>query len=217
MQFKLLYTGQLLGASRNNSRFSHKHDIRKALSPQLSQLWRNPGVLRELAMDIGRPKVNQNAGLGEKEFLDQAYQIGVETIANNWLQNSSRYVPLVTTNVATRCRIDILFLRPGRKGLVVQGGDIDNRIKTLFDAFRLPKGGQENVSDVGTWFVLLEDDSLISDLRVTTDTLLMLPSEAELKPNDVFLVIDVRIEGLDEADYDWVWRPGRLPRSVDHQ
>jgi hypothetical protein len=35
--------------------------------------------------------------------------------------------------------LNILFLRADIPGKVVQSGDIDNRLKTLFDALRMPQ------------------------------------------------------------------------------
>src|SRR3990170_447020 len=39
MEFRLTYEGQLLGASRSNTRAEHKHEIRKVFHRQLRQLW----------------------------------------------------------------------------------------------------------------------------------------------------------------------------------
>lgn len=38
MEFRLIYDGQLLGASRNNTRSEHKHDIRRVFHAQLKRL-----------------------------------------------------------------------------------------------------------------------------------------------------------------------------------
>jgi hypothetical protein len=48
-------------------------------------------------------------------------------------------VPLVTARLNLMCHLDIVFLRPGQPGSVItQGGDIRNRVKTLFDALQAP-------------------------------------------------------------------------------
>jgi hypothetical protein len=47
MEFRLVYSGQLLGASRNDSRSQHKHDIRKIFRSQLKTLWEKSQNLRE--------------------------------------------------------------------------------------------------------------------------------------------------------------------------
>ncbi len=79
--------------------------------------------------------------------------------------------------------------------MIIQGGDLDNRIKTVFDALRIPKGLEEMDGKVQEEpiYCLLEDDRLISEFRVRSDSLLLLPEETVASPNDVFLVIDVRL------------------------
>jgi len=62
--------------------------------------------------------------------------------------------------------------------LVSSGGDIDNRIKVLFDGLRVPKYDSElkNLAPEegeNPLFCLLEDDdSLITSIKITTDRLL---------------------------------------------
>ena len=49
------------------------------------------------------------------------------------------FTPVVTTRLNLIAHLDILFLRPGNPGsLITHGGDIDNRLKTLFDALQIP-------------------------------------------------------------------------------
>lgn len=55
MRFRLLYSGEMFGASRNETRSFHKHEIRKALSPQLKRLWSEQAALKQLAERIGSP------------------------------------------------------------------------------------------------------------------------------------------------------------------
>jgi hypothetical protein len=56
-------------------------------------------------------------------------------------------VPFVRkTGGLTKCALDILFLRRDNPGnLIASGGDIDNRLKVLFDGLRMP----EPMSDLG--------------------------------------------------------------------
>jgi hypothetical protein len=80
----------------------------------------------------------------------------------------------------------------------MQGGDLDGRLKTVFDALRLPDNKAETndatpTADEDPFFCLLQDDKLISEVSVTTDELLVLPNERQVKPNDAFLVIRVQI------------------------
>ena len=122
-----------------------------------------------------------------------------------------RFVPLVRKNGGVSCSIDILFLRRDNPGSIVRsGGDIDNRVKVLFDALRIV----DNCSELpaGTvpaegedpFFCLLEDDALITEVSVTTDRLLA-PLEGTESINDVQLIIRVKL-----ADAGGVFQGGRL-------
>jgi hypothetical protein len=79
---------------------------------------------------------------------------------------------------------------------VANGGDIDNRLKVLLDGLRMPKSVSElggidiDPTEENPFFVLLEDDQLITRISVTTDTLLT-PQKAFEGIHDVFLEIRV--------------------------
>jgi hypothetical protein len=61
---------------------------------------------------------------------------------------------------------------------VTQGGDVDNRIKTLLDALKVPNDpsalpdGISLTEDEDPLFCLFEDDNLITSLAIKTDRLL---------------------------------------------
>lgn len=94
------------------------------------------------------------------------------------------------------CSLDILFLRRDEPGsLIESGGDIDNRIKVLFDALRMPTDneirGFTPEQDEVPFLCLLEDDVLIAEFKVTTDRLLT-PTGSGHPNSDVQLVIHVK-------------------------
>jgi hypothetical protein len=66
-------------------------------------------------------------------------------LAGQFARNGYNFVPLVTERLLLLCRLDVLFLRPDPPGSLIKSGDIDNRLKTLFDALRMP----ENASELG--------------------------------------------------------------------
>jgi hypothetical protein len=207
VRFRLIYSGQLLGASRGDTRAQHKHEIRKSLSPQLQRLWKTKQHLRRYAVQQGFYFLNstgQAIDSSPDKGEEQGYQAGIRSLSETWSRKESKFVPLVTSEICVRCRVDILFLRPEEKNYILQGGDLDNRLKTLFDAFRVP-ADTDQVSDQNTWFVLLEDDSLISEVSIVTDNLLLLPNSQEIKPNDAFLVIDVQLEPASRGVNSWVF------------
>jgi hypothetical protein len=65
----------------------------------------------------------------------------LQQIARKFTRCGFSFVPLITQDEGLACAIDILFLRPEAPGSIITkgGGDIDNRIKTLFDALRIPQ------------------------------------------------------------------------------
>lgn len=201
VEFKLTYEGQLLGASRSSSRAEHKHEIRRVFHRQLRELWKVYPYL-----NVGMEQFNYN------EAFDDAFQAGkegremrkwptlLEWLAQNYTRCGYRFVPLLTKNMSASCSVKILFLRTDFPGAILRSGDIDNRLKTLFDALRMVN----SVDELGGYrtpgygedpfFCLLEDDSLIDHLSVETDTLLQpISPDRDLDVNDARLVISVRL------------------------
>jgi hypothetical protein len=81
---------------------------------------------------------------------------------------------------------------------VLQSSDIDNRIKTLLDALKMPSSAQDlgpystPDDDEALFFVLLEDDALVTRLSIETDMLLEPTSDAA-GPQDARLVVKVTL------------------------
>lgn len=172
MRFTLTYRGPL--ATRGSAQ--QKHALRRALHPQLKELWTH------------RP---------------------LETFASSWLNRNGggdepgralretdghEFAVVVAGDQLLLAELDVLLLRPQNPGSILQHADIDNRLKTLFDALRYPEKHQEVPED---WappedeqplHCLLEDDRLISRVNVDTDRLLNPDSGDE-----VALTIRVRI------------------------
>jgi hypothetical protein len=119
-------------------------------------------------------------------------------MAARYAKYGYKWLPLVTEELGIACSLDILFLRRDAPGKIIVsgGGDIDNRLKVLFDALRMPKYADE-VQDCtpkeneNPFFCLLEDDTLINHVKITTDRLLT-PLESGEAINDVVLVIHVK-------------------------
>jgi hypothetical protein len=219
VQFRLLYSGQLLGAGKSNTRASLKHEIRVEFHPQLKRLWATNIGLLEMARFRARNWAEAHPGAAQQELRphqaqgeaehwtdDELGMLGRRWIAEKWERCGRGYIPLVTEEMCLRCSLDILFLRPEEPGLIIQGGDLDNRMKTLFDALRIPNnlaeaGGEEGTDGDEPIYCLLEDDRLISEVRIVTDHLLLLPHSKEFHPNDVFLVIDVKLNPKPQSKY----------------
>jgi hypothetical protein len=168
MEFTLVYRGEL----DSNGPLKQKQEIRRVFHKQLCEFWKEAVIT-----DLSNPSRD---GLFHK--------VG-----------SFRFFPLVMGGRREVAELEILLLRPEPIGrLIVQGGDIDNRLKTLFDALRMPKTvdeiskGDSPSSGEDPFFCLLEDDSLISAVSVSTDRLL----EPGVEKKFVQLLIKVRIKKL---------------------
>ena len=200
LEFRLLYWGSVLASSNSKRRSSEKHDMRKQFHPQLKRLWMTRRNSIGLAEDTGI--TGETIAQGGEAVVPRTGSwrgLGLEKLADRRIFNGFRFVPLVTEEHHVRCSIEILFLRHEDSGnLILQGGDIDGRIKTIFDALRIPHVGElgkedKPEDDENPFFVLLEDDKLISQINVSTEQLLLLPGSKEIRPNDAFLQIKVEI------------------------
>jgi hypothetical protein len=176
MEFRLVFRGSLPSHGRANRVDIQR--IRQELHPQLRTFWQQHPLLKAKWEPVG-------------EELPL-----VEQVANDFARGGFRFVPLVDTSGA--CALDILLLRRDEPyKLFTPSGDLDGRIKTLLDGLRMPQQLQEvdgltPSSDENPLFVLLQDDSLIYELNVTTDRL-FIPPEPQEQVRDVVAVIRVRI------------------------
>lgn len=199
MEFRLTYQGSLHAASASGGgRSKEKHLLRKHFHKQLRELWNQQPELRWQAESTF---VIESGGLARQVSPIVPGQPGktwLEHIADTWQRCGGRFVPLVSKQGGFTCSLDVLFLRRGHPGdLIASGGDIDNRMKILLDGLTMPSnipdlGGLPLEADENPFFCLLEDDSLITSLSVTTDRLLT-PLEPDEKINDVHLVIHVTV------------------------
>lgn len=221
MEFRLLYSGRILGASRTDTRAALKHQIRREFHPQLRRLWQTNLSLRRMLKFMGtyyfdkqHPRDYNLQNLGAPPDVDEAEEFyrdfATEVILKQWARCGYRFWPLVTEEHSLKCSLDILFLRPEEPGMLVRSGDIDGRIKTIFDALRMPSnlaeaGGDGPQTDEDPFFCLLQDDKMISEIKVTTDSLLLLPQERDMKPNDAFLVIHVKLWPTESSGWNWAF------------
>lgn len=198
MRFRLVYDGPL----RANDRPRAKHSIRKQFHSQLKQLWDTHHYL-STADDIDDFKAVNRDFRGRNNEDWGGFDIHEprplrEWLADQYARNGYRFVPLVREDLCLLCDLHILFLRRDIPGSAVQAGDIDNRIKTLLDALRMPNTLAEvdgNAPDEGEnpFFCLLEDDKHITGITLETDTLLDPPSQHDEDNSRVRLVITVTI------------------------
>jgi hypothetical protein len=214
MEFRLVYKGPLKADTGDGGVAKQKHHIRKEFHKQLKELWQRHPDLRAMTEDLylvytTPPSLVSYPGPNKRQIervmpgmtTNQApnTKTWLEHIADDHSRCGYRFAPLISKAGGFTCSLDILFLRRDNPGDIIKsGGDIDNRIKTLFDGLREP----DTVTELGgfttpdegedPFFCLLEDDNLITKVSVTTDRLLTpLETEAGEHANHVHLVIHV--------------------------
>ncbi|MGH6818671.1 MAG: hypothetical protein ACREC1_07875 [Methylovirgula sp.] len=214
MRFRLTYEGQLRPNGRDPERAqpeplaAHKQKIRKDFHRQLKQLWQTSKFLKEHA--INNSEINVRPGQVASVLGVSGYNIVprptiplVEYIASNFQSNGYRFVPLVCEDFSLLCSLDILFLRRDFPLGVISAGDLDNRVKTLIDTLRMPKGANElkgnetPMPDEDPFFCLLEDDDLVTSLSVESGMLLDPPVDGDGGDARVKLVISVELKPED--------------------
>jgi hypothetical protein len=214
MKFVLTFDGELR-ASANKSKPHDVWKIRKHFHPQLQELQRESRVLRE-AMATLIPESGPFF-MAQSHHDDPSSQ-GRHTIAraNNiktplrslyepMVLGTKRFQPIVRESMALTCSLDILFLRKEDPGsLVQQGGDLDGRLKTLFDAMSAPAQIEqlsspecENIDD--PTYCVMENDSLITGYSIKTGRLLNRPNASK---HDVHLVIEVNVRVMRAMAYN---------------
>lgn len=170
MRFSLTFRGPLPA----NGDPVDKQLIRRQFHPQLKQLWTVPPLDKHVT-----------TLLSEEQTLRPCIisRLG-----------GFRFAPLVSTKLQMIAKLQVFFLRPEAPGnLITQGGDIDNRLKTLFDALRMPRVVAELPTNdtpregEDPFFCLLEDDALITEIDVKTDMLL----DAAAKKSSAELLIRI--------------------------
>ena len=177
MEFRLTYEGKLFSRAKPPD----VHAIRKKFHKQLKKLWVEHLVL--------------NRGHSTAPVICPSMK---ETIAGN----DFNWRPIVTKENGLVCGLDILMLREGPPSRTYT--DIDNHLKTIFDALRkadaqelgTKNGKQQPSEDENPFCVLLEDDRFITHLSVTSDMLLD-PVEAADEAPQARLVITVSVRPYD--------------------
>jgi hypothetical protein len=204
MKFTLIYDGDLPSAG-NSCKPIPASRIRNALHDQLADLWEGHIVLRQLAR-TARTQRQPGGFYGMSDYgpaqlpeyrgpIPPLLDGKTDLCAPIEVPKVGAFVPLVRHSLNLLCAIDVLFLRHEEPfSLMKHGGDLDGRIKTLFDALRMPDPKHEYVGDDppdNPLYVVMEDDALISDFSVKSGRLLGGDTK---KKHAVRLQIDVTIK-----------------------
>lgn len=174
MKFRLLYEGPL--PPRQRVKLGDIHTIRMTFHPQIKALWDHS------PFSASKDWLRENGPPGEYAIWERA--------------NDVLFSPLISKKDHLMCELDITLLRQQAPGqLLGEGGDIDNRLKTLFDALRKPSTQEAQTAQIAKRadddpiHCLLQDDSLVVRVNVETDRLLR-PTSGQF---DLIAVIQVTI------------------------
>ncbi len=217
MRFTLTYDGDLPSSGNGSRKNAAKWEIRKHFHPQLVELWRISPPLKALT---GTPEFPVEGALimqahhtysGPIKVRPMMLRDGKEyagppgariNLCELVERGGRSFLPLVRERLSLNCRLKILFLRKEAAGRVYQGGDLDNRIKTLLDALSVPQH-PENVfhdADVADPVLcVLEDDTLVTGIDVQTERLLSGRSNSE---HETRLIIEVDVRVTDARIYN---------------
>lgn len=151
MKFCLHYYGRL----RSHDDAKGKHLIRSELHRQIKNLCATEPFYHAFRPPPGDMPMGERVPIMYRVFGPKKF----------WF--------LIAEQMKTVVDLKITLLVPHRVGsIVVNGGDVDNRLKTLFDALRSPQAESEiPIADGFSqyedgMFCLLEDDKLIGGLAV---------------------------------------------------
>lgn len=197
MEFHLIYAGNLI-RSANKNRSWEKHAIRRHFHAQLKRLWEIHPALSFYGNKTVETDRNGDP-MKPRPFL--------EIVAETYSRANIGMIPIATSANGLVCSLEILLLRGSRPGTIVRGGgDIDNQIKTLVDSLRIPENGDEmrlkpeEEPTPNPLFCLLEDDKLITTLKVKTDRLLFTLEQGQ---NEACAIIRVETANVDPYGSPW--------------
>lgn len=188
MEFRLFYRGPL----KANGDKEHKHDIRRRFHPQLKNLWGQSPLRDVFPVSLSQDPQSFRTSLQTLGIQEPYREVG-----------ACKFFPLVRKDFFLIAQLEIILLRPEEPGAIItQSGDIDNRLKTLFDALRMPKettelpaGYTPTGDELPIFCCLLEDDALITSVSVLTDRLL----EPVDRANEVILLIHTRLKATKQT------------------
>ena len=191
MEFTLYYRGELKAATRANKRRDEKHVLRKYFYHQLKELWQQTPL--EDHREFLEP--NHRAVTDMKRDGSGLYANTEEELTLLREVGEFQFAPTVSAKLHMVADLRITLLRPEPPGqIITQSGDIDNRLKTLLDALKVPSQPDDlpheatPSEDEVPFFCLVEDDNLITSLDIKTDRLL----EHGARSSEVVLLIHVR-------------------------
>jgi hypothetical protein len=190
LRFSLKYEGELKSTTDRRTRVADKNRLRWHFSDQLEALLCR-GDFSRIQTRNREPDNETGNGI----TLDLS-KIGGGEIKGVY------YIPVIDRTFIAVCSLAIRLDRSERPGSLFEhgndgDGDLDNRLKTLLDALRVPHNENEarqheTEPNKRTCVCLFEDDSMVTALNIETR-----PSLRPLPRGHVELTIDVEIRTHD--------------------
>jgi hypothetical protein len=187
MDFMLRYRGPLPA----NGSIKDKHSIRMIIHRQLGELCNREKLVEE----ANRNDLPEGTLKGRRVEVPRPMKMLFFYVPIAGFN----FVPIVHRPHELSCTLEVLFLRREKPGDIIRnGGDLDNRLKTLFDALRMPLDETELKGICPSKpnervYCLLEDDSLITKVSVSTHQLLEPVEEGE-EESDIELIMHVTVQ-----------------------
>jgi len=189
MEFNLIYRKAI--PSGNNPDKQKKHQVREIFHPQLKRLWQQFPLIhyKDYLKDI--PYKEEFNTYPNPTIDDYSDEFSVIRTVGEF-----KFAPLICKGLGLYCEIEIKMLNAG-SSKVINHGDLDNKLKTLFDGLRYPNQLQEIPSnfsqeDEKPFYCLLENDDLIKKVSVSVDQLLYPEEESD---NVDLTLLHIKVKG----------------------
>jgi hypothetical protein len=180
LKFTLTFEGAL---QTGGPKAERKHLRRRIFYDQLRRLWSVNSLLANWHLPVS-------------EFQEAP---ALEVLAQKHARfGAFEFVPLITRDLSVEAALHFHILRPTTfKGQI---SDLGNVVKILINSLKLPQDAGELPNsarpdqDETPFFVLMQDDGLLSKITSTTDELLQpIANRDQIERNDTRVMIDVYI------------------------
>ena len=201
MKFTLQYNGVLVSNQQRRQRVENKRTIRLAIDPLLRTLWAQNRQLRWIGAHEGKLTRLRSASWNGHALKIDPLKGGMDGPLIRspfpYLRlGGLTYIMLVNQLDRWRCDLSIQLLVPERVGTQ---GDLDNRLKTLYDGLQPPQNLDQvgiggDAPEDGLIFCLVEDDSMIRNRNVEVESLLgPIPANIQMKDKRNYVSAIIRV------------------------